>query len=234
MKKLLFTIITLTFITGCATLPGPVEEQYLVDKTDKDSVLIENVESKIIAKNKEKQSAELNRKENIPDIETTREELNLLLRENNLFKDQLELYTKSSDARNIETKKEQLAESNIKIEQQKKLLKYQEEQKNFLDASSELKNAELAVLVAELNYKKSEIANAYREKTEPALEAEKKGFFSSLFKGDQDDRFGYKKYSTHLDKMKKDHEKSFEKYNKAKSAYEAAKKNLDEPAVEGK
>lgn len=234
MKKLLFTIIALTFFAGCATLPGPVEEQYLVDKTDKDAALIENIETKIIAKNKEKQSAEQNRKENTPDIENTREELNLLSRENKLLKDQLELYTKSRDARNIEIKKEQLAENNLKIEKQKKLLKFQEAQKIFFDASADLKTAELAVLVAQLDFEKSQIANAYREKKEPAEETEKKGFFASLFQKDPEDRFGYKKYSTHLEKMNKDHETSLEKYNKAKNAYEAAKKNLDNTAVEAK
>lgn len=234
MKKLLFIIFALTFITGCTTLPGPVEEQYLIDKTDKDAALIEKVEAKIIAKNKEKQSAEQNRKENTPDIENTREELNLLSRENKLLKDQVELYTKSRDARNIEIKNEQLSENNFKVEKQKKLLKYQEAQKTFFDASADLKNSELAVLLAQLDFEKSEIATAYREKKEPAPEAEKKGFFKSLFQGDQDDRFEYKKYRTHLDKMNKDHETSLEKYNKAKTAYEAAKINLDEPAVEVK
>lgn len=234
MKKLLFTIITLAFFTGCATLPGAIEEEYLVDKTDKDKTLIENLETKIIAKNREKQSAEQTSKEYNPDIENTKEELDLLSRENRLLKDQLELYTKSKDARNIEIKKEQLVENNLKIEKQKNLLNYQEAQKKFLDTSADLKSAELAVLVAQLDYEKSKIANAYREKTEPAQESEKKGFFSSLFQGDPNDRFGYKKYATHLEKMNKNNETALEKYNKAKSAYEDAKTNIDKSAPEAK
>jgi hypothetical protein len=235
MKRLLFTIILFTLITGCATIPGPVAEQYLADKTEKDAERLEQIESRIIATNREKLEAEQNRRENTPDIEKTEEELDLLLRENKLLKDQLELYAKSRDARNMEIKREELSENNLKIEKQKNLLKYQEAQKNLLDAEAELKNAQLSVLVAQLNYEKAEIAKAYREKNEPAVKTEKKekkGFFSSFFKEDPEDRFGYKKYSLHLEKMKKEQEKAMKRYNEAKAAYEAAKKNLNTPSGE--
>ena len=237
MKKYLLAIIAFTFITGCATLPGPVEEQYLADKTEKDSKRLEQIETEIIAKNREKLAAEQNRRENTPDIERTEEELDLLLRENKLLKDQLELYTKSKDARNIEIKKEELADNDLKIKKHRNLLKYQEAQKNLLAADAELKNAKLAVLVAQLNYEKAEIAKVYREKNEPAVEPEKKGlkgFFSSFSKKDHEDRFGYKKYSVHLEKMKKEQEKSLKKYNEAKAAYDAAEKNLNTLSVEAK
>lgn len=234
MKKYLLAIIALAFITGCTTLPGPVEEQYLADKTESDAARLEQIEKQIISKNREKQVAELNRKENTPDIENTKEILNLITRENKLFKDQLELYTRSKDARNMEIKKEQLAENEEKLERQRRLLKYQESQKTLYDTEAELRNSELAVLVAKLNFEKSKIAEAYREKTEPADEDEKKGFFSSIFKRDKDDRFGYKKYRTHLDKMMKDEEKSLKKYNEAKVSYDAAKKELNDPVNEGR
>ncbi len=237
MKKLLFTIILLTLITGCATIPGPVAEQYLADKTENDAERLEQIETKIIAKNREKLTAEQNQRENTPDIERTEEELDLLLRENKLLKDQLELYTKSKDARNMETKREELSENNLKIEKHMNLLKYQESQKNLLEAEAELKNAQLSVLVAQLNYEKAEIAKAYREKNEPAVETEKKGlkgFFSSLFKKDPEDRFGYKKYSVHLEKMKKEQEKAMKKYNEAKAAYDDAEKNLNTASGEVK
>ncbi len=234
MKKYLLAIIAFAFITGCTTLPGPVQEQYLADKTESDAARLEQIESKIITKNREKQAAEENRKENTPDIENTKEVLNLITRENKLFKDQLELYTKSKDARNIELKRQQLEENEEKLERQRRLLKYEESQKSLYDSEAELRNRELAVLVAKLNFEKSKIAEAYREKTEPADEDEKKGFFSSLFKRDKDDRFGYKKYRTHLEKMKKEEEKSLQKYNEAKAAYDASKKELNEPAKEEK
>jgi hypothetical protein len=235
MKRLLFTMILFTLITGCATIPGPVAEQYLADKTEKDSERLEQIETEIIAKNREKLAAEQNRRENTPDIERTEEELDLLLRENKLLKDQLELYTKSKDARNIEIKRDELAKNNVNVAKHRNLLKYQEAQKNLFDAEAELKNAELAVLVAQLNYEKAEIAKEYREKNEPAVEPEKKGlkgFFSSFFKEDPEDRFDYKKYSVHLEKMKKEQEKAIKKYNEAKAAYDAAKKNLNTPSGE--
>jgi len=234
MKKLLLAIIAFTFITGCATLPGPVEEQYLADKTESDAARLEQIETEIIAKNREKQAADQNRKDNTPDIENTKEVLNLITRENKLFKDQLELYTKSKDARNMEIKREQLAENEEKLERQRRLLKYQESQKNLYDTEAELRNSELAVLVAKLNFEKSKIAEAYREKTEPVDEDEKKSFFSSLFKRDKDDRFGYKKYRTHLEKMKRENEKSLKKYNDAKASYDASKEELNNPVKEVK
>lgn len=234
MRKLIFAIIAFTFITGCTTLPGPVDEQYLAEKTDSDAARLEQIEKEIIVKNREKQASEQNLRENTPDIENTREALNLITRENKLLKDQLELYTRSKDAKNMEIKKEQLAENEGKLERQRRLLKYQESQKNLYDTEAELRNAELAVLVAKLNFEKSKIAEAYREKTEPVDENEKKGFFSKIFKRDSNDRFGYKKYKTHLDKMKKDEEKSLKKYNEAKAAYDASKKELTTPVTEGK
>ena len=230
MKKYLLAIIAFAFITGCTTLPGPVQEQYLADKTESDAARLEQIETEIIAKNREKQAAEQNRKENTPDIENTKEVLNLITRENKLFKDQLELFTKSKDARNMEVKREQLEENEEKLERQRRLLKYEESQKNLYDSEAELRNRALAVLVAKLNFEKSKIAEAYREKTEPVDEDEKKGFFSSLLNRDKDDRFGYKKYRTHLEKMKKEEEKSLKKYNEAKAAYDASKKELNEPA----
>lgn len=237
MKRLLFTIITLTLITGCATIPGPVAEKYLADKTEKEAGILEQIETGIIAKNREKQAAEKNLRENSPDIETTETELDLLIRENDLLKDQLELYTSSKDARNMQIKREEIAENEIKVEKHKNLLEYKKAEKQLLEAEAELKNAELAVLVAQLNYEKAEIAKAYREKNEPAVETEKKGlkgFFSSFFKEDPEDRFGYKKYSEHLDKMKKKQEKSLEKYSEAKSAYNAAKKKISNTSEEVK
>jgi len=234
MRKLIFAIMALTFITGCTTLPGPVDERYLAEKTDNDAARLEMIEKEIISKNREKQAAEQNRKENTPDIENTKKVLSLITGENRLLKDQLELYTRSKDARNMEIKKEQLAENEEKLERQKKLLKYEESQKNLYDTEAELRNAELAVLVAKLNFEKSKIAEAYREKTEPVDENEEKGFFSKIFKRDSSDRFGYKKYRTHLDKMKKNEGKSLKRYNKAKAAYDASKKELNTPAAEGK
>ena len=66
MRKYIYIAAFAIFIAGCSTMPGPVDEKYLVEKNEKDSALINATELKIIDKNREKQGVERKLKEISP------------------------------------------------------------------------------------------------------------------------------------------------------------------------
>lgn len=228
MKKIIPVILFSLIIAACTTMPAEIEDKYLTEKTDPQLKAISALEQKIIDKNREKQSSGIRMKETAKLPGKTEEEVKLLEKENDVLKDQIDLYEKNKDAVNLEAKKIQLAENESKLAGKRALLQYQESEKKLAETENALKNAELAQYIAELNMEKSKIAAVYRDKTEPVTPEAEQNFFSKLFNPkDPNDRYGYKKYSDYLEKKKEEKSKAETEYREAEKKFLNAKVTLD-------
>jgi len=231
MKQIIPVILLSLMIAACSTMPKEIDDKYLAEKTESDTKAIYSLEQKIIDKNKEKQAVESRMKEQTKLPAGTEEEIKLLKKENSILKDQIYYYEKNKDAVNLETKKAQLVENESMMSKKAALLEYQQSEKNLLDAELELKNAELAQSIAELNSEKSKIAKTYRDKNEPAKPEKEENFFTKLVnkinKKDPDDIYGYKKYDEYLNKKKQETAKAELKYKEAGIKFQSAKLTLE-------
>jgi len=211
---------------------GQVEDKYLVEKTENESALIKEIEQKIIDKNKEKQVVEKKLKEVSPLPRHSEDELKLLKKENGLLKDQVDFYTKTKDAVNLESRQAALKENENAISRKTAQLNYQIAEKDMTEAELDVKNTELSVEIARLNYQKSKIATAYRDKHEPATPEDSGSFFTKLIKKvkktDPDDRYGYKQYDEYYKKQQEALAKSAGKLKEAETKFQSAKAKYNE------
>lgn len=225
MKRIALYLTAIILFTGCVSIPDSVDEKYLVDKTSSQNDTLSRIEKDIIEKNRAVKTAQdvLDVKRKVPEF--TGKELELLDKENRILQDQVDLYTKYMDARNLEIRKTRLVENESYTRKKKTLNDLQNADIDLAAADLEVKQADLGVSVAELEYEKSKIAASYRDKTETAEPAEKKGVFSKITGGskDADDKYGYGVYSEFLDKKKQELQKAKSKYAEALKKYEESK-----------
>jgi hypothetical protein len=232
MKKFILLFAVSLFISGCISMPGQVDDKYLAEKTENESALIKDIEQKIIDKNKEKQVVEKKLKEVSPLPGQTEDELKLLKKENGLLKDQIDFYTKTKDAVQLETKQAELKNNETSISRKTALYDFQLAEKEMTEAELEVKNNELSVEIARLNYEKSKIATAYRDKHEPATPEKSGNFFTNFLnkfkKNDPEDKYGYKKYDEYYKKQQETLAKSAGKLKEAETKFQNAKEKYNE------
>lgn len=228
MKRRIPVILLSLMIAACTTMPKEIDDKYLADKSETDSKTIFTMEQKIIDKNKEKQAVEDKIKAQPKLPAGIEDEIKLLKDENALLKDEIFFYEEHKDAVTLEVKKTRLGENEAKLERKTAIVQYNKSERKLFDAELDLRNAELAQNIAELNVEKSKIAAVYRDKNEtPKPEAEQ-NFFSKIFdKKDPNDKYGYKKYNEYLDKKKQETVKSETLYNEAQKKFQEAKSALE-------
>jgi PBP1b-binding outer membrane lipoprotein LpoB len=219
-RLVLFIFIAVAVLfSGCVTMPDPIDELYLKEKTEQDTAKLDKIEADIIAKKKSQdivekdaeiaaQKADLSGKE----VLQTKAGIAVLL-------DKEKLYTTTKDNKLQDVQKE-IEKSNLKFAQLKAKQDYDIAKSNAASALLEVKKYELGVKVAELNYEKALIAKAYQMKR-------KKEYEKNMI--DDED---YKKF---LDDQKiklEDYQKEYEKATKVvaekedilkKSGYEGEK-----------
>ncbi len=229
MKRLASYLTVVLLFTGCVSIPESIDEKYLVEQSASQHDILAKIEKDIIEKNRSvKTSADtLEVKRKAPEF--TEKELELLEKENRLLQDQIDLYTKYMDARNLEVRKTRLAENESYTKKKKTLNNLQNAEIDLAAAELEVKQADLAVSVAELEYEKSKIAAEYRDKTEVAGPDEKKSFLAKISGAEKkaDDKYGYNVYAEFLDKKKQELQKARDKYADALKKYEETKKKSE-------
>jgi len=232
MKKFILFLTVSIFASGCISMPGQIEEKYLVEKNENESVVIKQIEQKIIDKNKEKQTVEKKLKEISNSPEQTETEIKLLKKENGLLKDQVDFYTRTKDAVNLESRQAALRENEIAISKKTAQLNYQRAEKEKTEAELEVKTNELSVEIARLNFEKSKIATVYRDKHEPATPDGEGNFFTNFIKKfkktDPEDKYGYKKYDEYYKKQQETLAKSEDKLKEAETKFQKAKAKYQE------
>ncbi len=218
MKRTAVFLTMILLLASCSTLPERIDEKYLVEKTPEENARLSKIGDDIKEKYRLKKACEetLDAKRRIPEF--TLKEIELLEKEYWVLKDQVNLYTKYMDARNLEIRKARLAENEADTKWKKKLNEVQNADIKLAEADLKVKAAELAVSVAELEFEKSRIAATYRDKTEtPEKENGKPA----------DDKYGYKIYSDFLEKQRDELKKAQQDYAEAEKKYNEARQKLD-------
>lgn len=165
MKKAVFLAFLAFIFTGCfATMPDPVKDEYLVEQTREEEQKMNDIADVIIAKRKEKDVVEDQLKVTAQKIKVAKQQLPVLKDEKKLLLEKQKLYTTQKDDAKLQDINSQIEINLKKQEQQKAYIDYLEEIEDDQQALMELKHAELAVKVAELNVERARIARAYQEK----------------------------------------------------------------------
>lgn len=219
-------LLSLMFV-ACSTIPKPVDSKYLVDITDEESVKVEALEADIVERHKAKIAADEDLKKNDPNPNELEGEIELLVQERDVLKDQYKLYGEKDDMNRMQQKKEQLQKTEVLLAKKRADFKYAQALRKFKEDTLELKSAELALSVAQLRYMKAGIARKYREKNEPVkVETSRFEVWDKLMGRDKNDPYGYKKYKAYLDKQKKAVLKAQKKQKKSEVDLKAAEKDL--------
>lgn len=227
--KGIFAVVLLSLLAAaCSTMPAEIEDKYLAEKTESQSKVINDLEQKIIDKYKQKELIEKKSAEQAKLPGKTEEEINLLKKEISLLKEEVYFFEKNKDAVNLELKKTRLAEDESKLTIKTSLLNYQMSEKKLNETDLDLKNAELALLISEMRFKKAEIASQYRDRNEPPKPDNEQNFFTKLFnKNDPNDKYGYKIYGEYMDQKKEGKVKAEVAYREAEVKFLEAKKSMD-------
>jgi hypothetical protein len=215
--KITFLISLSILISGCVSLPEPIDDAYLIEKTDKETTNLNKIEAEIIASKKEKDKIEKEAEIASLKTETGRKEIIRIESAGAFLLDKEKLYTRTKDERlaDIQKQKEQ---NGIEGTQAKAHLDYLIAKENETISRLEIKKYDLAVKVAELNYEKALIAKAYQAKRN---------------KDDNENIIDDEKYIKFLENQKEKLEDS--KKNQKKAAAEAAtmKENLIKSEYKG-
>ncbi len=225
MKRLFVLAVFLgATMTGCVSLPAPVDDALLAEKTAEESSRLAAVEKSIIEKHKSKNDARMAMEESVRLHSVDAGRLGILKNELDLLKKKEKQYTlEKDDAKKSETAKS-IGEKSAEITRQNARVAYQ---KAFMDeqtARYEVAEAELSALVAERGYERSRIARAYQDrKVEKEGIPKKKVFFGLISKDGRVDVDRYKKY---VESQKSQLNKKTQKQKIATERLEEAKKNL--------
>jgi hypothetical protein len=218
-SKIAFFIAISVIFAGCVTMPDPVDDLYLKEKTQEDTAKLDKIESDIIAKKKNKDKAEKDSEIAAQKAELSRKEVLQTEAGIAVLLEKEKLYTSTKDSKLQDIQKER-EKNDLKLTQLKAKLDYDIAKSDEANTLLEVKKSELSVKVAELSYEKALIAKAYQMKRKK--EYEKKMI----------DDEGYKKFFDDQKIKLEDNQKEYEKASKVaaekedilkKSGYEGDK-----------
>jgi hypothetical protein len=192
---LLITAAMLVALSGCVTMPDPVPDMYLAEKSDQDAKVLEKLANAIIAKNHEIKAMRDKVKDSDHKLTVEKGRLSILSDEKNLLLEKKKQYVLEKDQAKIDENQKMLVEKEIEIGNQNSKVEYSAALLEHTTALNEVREMELSVLVAELNYERARIAKAYLLKREEAGGEEGK-------KQKKGDALTYdEKYKKYLDKQ---------------------------------
>jgi hypothetical protein len=218
MKYILLSVILCAAVfTGCVTLPDPIDDVYLSEKTNDQSAKLDRIGTDIIAKKKDKDKVEKELEIANQKIEASRTDVTQAEAAGEALLEKEKLYEMTKDSKLEEIQKEK-EKNKIKTAQSKAYLAYCIAKADETGAMFEVKKAELAAKVAELDYEKSLIAKAYQTKR------------SDEYKDKMIDDLEYKKF---LEDQRAKLEDNRKKYEKASKSLSDADANLKKSGYEG-
>jgi len=196
-------------LIGCLSKPDTVKDIYLKEINTGEKVLLESIETNIITKKRE---IDASKKEMIiakQIIAVNQAEISLIKKTLSLFHEKEKLHSMTDD-------REKLSEIRLKIKNNEKKTIESNKRLNFnilkqdnIKKLIELKKAEIAILIASLNYEKAKIG---------------KKFQSSRSEEFGDDSIDIKKYKKFLIEHEKTQKKKQIDYNKSCTLLNNAKK----------
>ena len=222
MKNSIFILLVSVIITGCLSMPDPVKDEFLVEQTNEETQHMDDIAQVIIAKRKEKDAVEEKLKVTRQQLVIAKKELPVLKDERKLLLEKQKLYTLQNDETRLSEINGKIAKNEKQRLQQEAYIDYLKALEDDQKAGMELKHAELAVKVAELNFVKAQIARRYQEKNLPQAasqkeEGTKEDTGKSLINVKTYEDY-YVKQQELLKKKKENKKKSLESLNEAKKA----------------
>jgi hypothetical protein len=213
MKYMMALIIAASVIlSGCLTMPDPVDDVYLKEKTSEENAKLNKIEAEIIAKKKDKDVIEKDAEIAALKAELSKKEVSEINAAYASLLEKEKLYTATGDSKLAEIQK-QKETTNLKLIQAKAKQEYSTAKRDETNALLEVKKSELAVKVAELSYEKSLIAKAYQMKRQ-------KEYAKNMI-----DETDYKKFMDDQKIKLEDNQKEYQKASKITADTEEKLKN---------
>ncbi|MFH0976614.1 MAG: hypothetical protein V1874_12600 [Spirochaetota bacterium] len=213
MKYMMALLIaTSVILSGCLTMPDPIDDVYLKEKTSEENVKLDKIGTDIIAKKKDKDVIEKDAEIAALKAELSKKEVTEISATNASLEEKEKLYTATGDSKLAEIQKQKEA-NNLKLIQAKAKQEYSTAKKDETNALLEVKKSELAVKVAELSYEKALIAKAYQMKRQ-------KEYAKNMI-----DETDYKKFMDDQKIKLEDYQKEYQKAAKITSDAQEKLKN---------
>lgn len=172
MKKCFLSLGILVFIIGCfATMPPPVKDIYLKDATPAEQKKMSMLEQDIIKINQENTKVKDSLKILKQKILVSEKDINRLEKEKSYLLEKEKLHTLANETDKLVQLNNEKKKNERQLTLEKLNFDYLNAKKDNDEVYSELKNAELAVKVAELNYEKAKIGRAFQDKTMKGINA---------------------------------------------------------------
>jgi len=187
----------LVFLAGCVTMPDPVPDEYLAEKTAEQEKSLEKLENFVIAKN----HAARVMKEKLHDAEqklkVEKGRLGILRDEKKLLEEKQKQYKLENDGEKVDETANLIARKDSEIRAQASVVDHVEALRDLAIAEKDVADADLSVQVAELRYERARIARDYlMSRLGTADPKEKKDSSEAAEKYDE-------KYRVYLEKQKK-------------------------------
>ncbi|HNX59488.1 MAG TPA: hypothetical protein PKK43_10345 [Spirochaetota bacterium] len=164
MKPILpLCLITLLF-AGCATFQDPVDEAYLTEMTQEEKAALNKIAGDIIAKKAEKDAAEAQVSISDQSIEVSKSQLSVIDAQRDLAVRKEKFYQLSKDSAKQSAEMGNIKSSDTQKVQENAHLDYCKAKRDVDQCTFKVKEAELGVLVAQMDLEKARIARKFQEK----------------------------------------------------------------------
>ncbi|HOW84230.1 MAG TPA: hypothetical protein PK573_16825 [Spirochaetota bacterium] len=225
MKKYLIPVVcTLIGFSGCfATMPAPIKDTLLIEKTDADEKKLAKIEDEIVVINQENNKIKESLKITSQKVVISGKEISGLEKEKSLLEEKKKLYVISNDTRALAEVEKAMVDNQQKINLEKINQEYLKARQDHEEKGVELKEAELAAKIAELNFEKARIARAYQDRTMGEVPTDPK-----TGKKDDKARIDVSEYEKYLESRKEKVTTVRQNYLKITDTFKAAETRLKE------
>ncbi len=234
MKKILFTAMILLFCVSCVTRPQVIDKKYMVNMTDKEKETIDALEVKAVDKNQENTAAKKEYEAVIKEGDGEDKKLSDLEDELFKLKDEERLYKAQKDTEKLDATVQNMKQKEMEIENQKKVTQFYNTKKEMYLSNWTVKQAELSVVISELDFEKSKVAKRNRDKeiekekeNQAANPAPEKESFFDKFKKTESQSYDVNKYEKYYIEQQDKLRKTVLDNDKRKADFEKAKNDFD-------
>ncbi len=187
---------SLVFMAGCVTMPDPVPDEYLVDKSAEQAKSLEKLENFVIAKNHAARVVKDKLHDAEQKLKIDRGRLGILKDEKKLLEDKQKQYKLENDGARVDETANQIAQKDNEIRAQAARVENSAALRDLAVAEKDVAEADLSVQVAELRYERARIARDYLVRRLGAADPKEKKESS-----DSPDKYD-EKYRVFLEKQK--------------------------------
>lgn len=164
MKSIIpLCLIALLFV-GCATFQDPVDEAYLTEMTQEEKAALNKIAGDIIAKKAEKDVAEAQVAVSDQGIDVSKSQLIVIDAQRDLAVKKEKFYQLSKESAKQSAEMGNIKSSDTQKTQESAHLDYCKAKRDVDQCTFKIKEAELGVLVAQMDLEKAKIARKFQEK----------------------------------------------------------------------